>query len=287
MIILFLLSIKVHKIPTLRHTQMKINENIQLILGDCLEEMKHIPDGSVDLILSDLPYCETGNKWDKGFKLKEVLYEFERIIKNEGAIVLTGSFKFGIKIYSILPHLYKYDWIWVKDNGTNAPNVNYQPFRNHEMIFVLGKGRVTNGTKIAMKYFPQKTNGKPYKQKSGKQSENWKGGLKNIITHNLDGNRHPKTVQFFKRDKEKLHPTAKPTALFEFLIKSYTEEGNLVIDATAGSMTTAIAAINTKRKCICIEKDEKYFEIGKNRVINHLLQSRTQNYGNPSSTKIL
>lgn len=90
---------------------MDLGGGIQLIHGDCLEEIKHIPDGSVDLILSDLPYCETGNKWDKYFDLERVLFQFERIIKDCGAIVLTGSFKFGIKVYSILPHLYKYDWI--------------------------------------------------------------------------------------------------------------------------------------------------------------------------------
>ena len=124
----------------------------KLAQGDCLELMKKIKDESIDLILCDLPYCETGNKWDKKMlDLKAVFDEYERIIKLEGAIVLTGTFKFGVQLYNTAPHLYKYDWVWEKDNGTNAPNVNLQPFRVHENVFVFGKGRVTNGTRTPMK----------------------------------------------------------------------------------------------------------------------------------------
>ena len=156
--------------------------NFQLYCGDCLELIKGIPDETVDMVLCDLPYKETGNKWDKGIDLNFLFDEYRRIIKEDGCIALNGTFKFGVQLYNTAPDLYKYEWIWEKDNGTNAPNVNLQPFRVHEFLFIFGKGRVTNGTRVPMKYFPQKTQGKPYVQKSGRMSENWKGGLKNIVT---------------------------------------------------------------------------------------------------------
>lgn len=233
--------------------------------GDCLELMKEIPDKSIDLILCDLPYQETGNKWDKILDLKKLFEQYRRIIKDDGCIALNGTFKFGNHLINIAPDLYKYEWIWEKDNGTNAPNVNLQPFRVHEYIFIFGKGRVTNGNRTPMKYFPQKTEGTPYKQKSGKMSQNWKGGLKNIITDNADGLRHPKTIQKFNRDRG-YHPTQKPVALLEYLIKTYTTEGDIVLDNCMGSGSTCIASIKTNRQYIGFEKEEKYFEIAKNRI---------------------
>lgn len=156
--------------------------------------------------------------------------------------------------------------MWEKDNGTNAPNVNYQPFRIHEFIFIFGKGRVTNDNRTPMKYFPQKTNGKPYKQKSGRMSENWKGGLKQTITDNKDGKRHPKTIQKFTRDKDGLHPTQKPVALLEYLIKTYTNESDVVLDNCMGSASACVACQNLNRRYIGIELDKEYFDISINRL---------------------
>lgn len=238
----------------------------KLILGDCLEVMKEIPDGSVNMICCDLPYGETGNKWDKKMDLKKLFSEYRRVIKEDGCIALNGSFKFGVELYSIASDLYKYDWVWEKDNGTNAPNVNYQPFRVHEFIYIFGKGRVTNGKRIPMKYHPQKTVGKPYCQKSGRMSDNWKGGLKNIVTDNKDGLRQPKTIQKFNRDKEKYHPTQKPVALLKYLIKTYTDEGDSVLDNCMGSGSTGVACAELNRNFIGIEINEKYFEIAKDRI---------------------
>lgn len=238
---------------------------IDLRQGDCLELMKDIPDKSIDMILCDLPYKETGNKWDKNIDLEKLFNEYRRIIKDDGCIALNGTFKFGVQLYNIAPDLYKYDWIWEKENGTNAPNVNYQPFRVHEFIFIFGKGRVTNGTRIPMKYNPQKTDGKPYMQKSGRMSENWKGGLNNIITNNKDGLRHPKTIQKFSRDKG-FHPTQKPVALLEYLIKTYTNENDVVLDNCMGSGSTGVACVNTNRNFIGIELDKNYFNIARERI---------------------
>lgn len=233
--------------------------------GDCLELMKEIPDTSIDMILCDLPYQETGNKWDKFVNLEQLFNEYRRIIKDDGCIALNGTFKFGTHLMNIAPDLYKYEWVWEKDNGTNAPNVNLQPFRVHEYIFIFGKGRVTNGNRIPMKYYPQKTKGKPYKQKSGRMSENWKGGLNNIITDNKDGLRHPKTIQKFNRDRG-YHPTQKPVALLEYLIKTYTNEGDTVLDNCMGSGSTGVACINTNRDFIGYELNEEYFNIAQNRL---------------------
>ena len=238
---------------------------IDIRQGDCLELMKEIPDKSIDMVLCDLPYQETGNKWDKFVNLEQLFNEYRRIIKDDGCIALNGTFKFGTHLMNIAPDLYKYEWVWEKDNGTNAPNVNLQPFRVHEYIFIFGKGRVTNGNRIPMKYYPQKTKGKPYKQKSGRMSENWKGGLNNIITDNKDGLRHPKTIQKFNRDRG-YHPTQKPVALLEYLIKTYTNEGDTVLDNCMGSGSTGVACVNTNRNFIGYELNEKYFEIAEKRI---------------------
>lgn len=239
--------------------------NFQLYYGDCLTIMKDFPDNSVDMVLCDLPYKETGNKWDKGIDLNFLFDEYRRIIKEDGCIALNGTFKFGVQLYNTAPDLYKYEWIWEKDNGTNAPNVNLQPFRVHEFLFIFGKGRVTNGTRVPMKYFPQKTQGKPYVQKSGRMSENWKGGLKNIVTDNSSGLRHPKTIQKFNRDRG-FHPTQKPVEMLKYFIKTYTNEGDLVLDNCMGSGSTGVACLESNRNFIGIELDKSYYDIALQRL---------------------
>ena len=240
--------------------------DIKLYQGDCIELMKSIPDNSIDMVLCDLPYKETGNKWDRGIDLKAVFDEYRRIIKEDGCIALSGTMKFGFQLYEVASDLYKYEWVWEKDNGTNAPNVNFQPFRIHEYVFIFGKGRVTNGTRTPMNYYPQKTEGKPYTQMSGRMSENWKGGLKNVVTDNPTGLRHPKTIQKFTRDKGGLHPTQKPVAMCEYFIKTYTSEGATVLDNCMGSGSTGVACVNSNRNFIGIELDERYFNIAKERI---------------------
>jgi len=229
---------------------------------DCFKLFREIEDGSAQLILTDPPYAETGNKWDKFTDFQTFFWEAERVLKPEGALVMTASTRLASKLIPMAEHLYKYDWVWMKDNGTNAPNTKLQPFRIHELILVFGKGRVSHGNmnRIAMKYNPQKTEGKPYKQTSGRMSENWKGRLLNIETNNETGERQPLTIQHFNRDKG-LHPTQKPLAMFEYLIKTYSDEGDLVIDPFAGSGTTLLAAQNLNRRFMGAEKQEKYRNI--------------------------
>ena len=156
--------------------------------------------------------------------------------------------------------------MWEKDNGANAPNVNLQPFRIHENVYVFGKGRVTNGNRTPMKYNPQKTDGKPYCQKSGRMSESGRGGQGTGRTDNKDGKRHPKTIQKFVRDKGGLHPTQKPVAMMEYFVETYTNEGDIVLDCCMGSGSTGVACIHTNRNFIGIELDEGYFNIAKERI---------------------
>lgn len=239
----------------------------KLINGDCFEVLKDIPDESINLILADLPYNETGNNWDKDpFPLKALFKEYERIIKEDGAIALTASMKFGTRLIRTAPKLYKYEWVWEKDNGTNVPNIKHQPFRIHEYVLIFGKGRAAPGKRTPMKYHPQKTQGKPYKTRHGSSSPNWRSGLATITTDNKTGLRYPKTIIKFKRDFDKVHPTQKPVALLEYMIKTYTDGGDTVLDNTMGSGSTGVASVNTGRNFIGIELDKGYFEIAEKRI---------------------
>lgn len=236
-----------------------------LVNGNCLDLLPQIGDQSVNLIYTDPPYKETGNKWDnKLVDTTELFKHYERIIKEDGCIAVHCTMKYANELINAAKHLYKYDWIWEKDNGTNVPNVNQQPFRVHEYILIFGKGRVTHGKRTPMKYFPQKTKGDPYTQKSGRISENWKGGLSNIVTENT-GDRHPKTVQKHTRERG-YHPTQKPVSLADLIIKSYTEEGDVVLDTFMGSGSSGVSAKKNYRNYIGIEINKEYYDIAKRRI---------------------
>ena len=236
-----------------------------LVNGNCLDILPKIGDQSVNLVYTDPPYKETGNKWDnKLVDTVELFKHYERIIKDDGCIAVHCTMKYAIELINAAKHLYKYDWIWEKDNGTNVPNVNQQPFRVHEYILIFGKGRVTHGKRTPMKYFPQKTKGDPYTQKSGRISENWKGCLSNIVTENT-GDRHPKTVQKHTRERG-YHPTQKPVSLADLIIKSYTEEGDVVLDTFMGSGSSGVSAKKNYRNYIGIEIDKEYYDIAKRRI---------------------
>lgn len=236
-----------------------------LVNGNCLDILPKIGDQSVNLIYTDPPYKETGNKWDnKLVDTVELFRHYERIIKEDGCIAVHCTMKYACELINAAKHLYKYDWIWEKDNGTNVPNVNQQPFRVHEYILIFGKGRVTHGKRTPMKYFPQKTKGDPYTQKSGRISENWKGGLSNIVTENT-GDRHPKTVQKHTRERG-YHPTQKPVSLADLIINSYTEEGDVVLDTFMGSGSSGVSAKKNNRNYIGIEINKEYYDIAKRRI---------------------
>jgi len=234
---------------------------IQLINGDCLEEMKNIPDKSIDMILCDLPYGTTACKWDTIIPLEPLWEQYKRIIKDNGAIVLTASQPFTSALVMSNIKMFKYEWVWNKNRGTGIFNAKKSPLKSHENVLVFYKKQPI--------YNPQFTEGKPYTAKQGKQSDAF--GLntgKEIITIN-DGKRYPlSSMYFISTNGRNVHPTQKPVALFEYLIKTYTNEGDLVLDNCAGSGTTGVACKNLNRNFIGIELDETYFNIAKERIDN-------------------
>jgi site-specific DNA-methyltransferase (adenine-specific) len=247
----------------------------EILLGDCLELMKDIPDGSIDMILCDLPYGTTACKWDTIIPFEPLWEQYERVIKDSGAIVLTASQPFTSALVMSNPKLFKHEWIWEKHKGTNFYQVKSAPMKVHESVLVFSKGAYT--------YNPQMTEGVPYK-KRGSHHKLPKDHVmtpgKNIgYSDNLDtSKRYPTSVQFFSNHNQKadrFHPTQKPVALLEYLIKTYTLEGETVLDNTMGSGSTGVACINTGRQFIGIEKDEKYFEIAKKRIEEHLTTAST------------
>ena len=225
--------------------------------GDCLELMKEIPDESIDMILCDLPYGTTKNKWDSVIPLNKLWKSYERIIKDNGAIVLFSQMPFSAELVHSNLKLFKYEWIWQKDNGTGFLNAKKMPLKIHENILVFYK-------KLPL-YNPQMRTGfKPYKCKQGRHSTNYGAYEQGHITES-NGERYPIDIIKFKKDSG-LHPTQKPVELLEYLIKTYTNEGGAVLDNCMGSGSTGVACVNTNRNFIGIELDEKYFNIAKERI---------------------
>lgn len=228
---------------------------------DCLEGMKQIPDKSVDMILCDLPYGTTRNKWDSVIPLDDLWHEYKRIIKDNGAIALTAQTPFDKVLGTSNIKWLRYEWIWQKPNGTGHLNAKRMPLKNHENVLIFYKKLPT--------YNPQKTIGKPYIAKSTKVSSNY-GKHNTHLTVN-DGSRYLKSVQLFNQERG-LHPTQKPVTLFEYLIRTYTSEGEIVLDNCIGSGTTAIACMNTNRNYIGFELDEEYYNIANKRIEDKLTE---------------
>ena len=223
-----------------------------LMQGDCLELMKNIPDGSVDLVLTDPPYGITACKWDSVIPFEPMWEQLNRIIKPNGAICLFGSEPFSSTLRMSNIKNFKYDWIWEKEQGANFMLCKYQPYKVHEIVSVFSKSKHN--------YFPQMTEGKPYISGKGTSGE-ITGNRPKVQTKN-EGKRYPRSIQRFNTEKTKsTHPTQKPIALLEYLIKTYTNEGETVLDFTMGSGSTGVACINTNRNFIGIELDKGYFDI--------------------------
>jgi len=238
---------------------------MNLMLGDCLERMKEIPDGSVDLILADPPYGTTACKWDSVIPFDAMWEQLNRIIKPNGAIVLFGSEPFSSALRMSNIKNYKYDLIWDKTFGRQPQLANIQPMKQHEIISIFEK----KGKKV--NYYPQKEKlEKPYfssgaGNNSGSNNHH-KLGLKKIAKNYT--HKTPTTLLSYKPESNSniFHPTQKPVALMEYLIRTYTHEGETVLDFVMGSGTTGVAAKNLNRKFIGIEKDAGYFEIAKQRL---------------------
>ena len=239
-----------------------ITENYQLMFGDCLERMKEIPSGSVDLVLVDLPYGTTQNKWDSVIDLEEMWEQLKRICSDNTPKIMFAQTPFDKVLgCSNLKEL-KYEWIWEKTTATGHLNAKKMPMKAHENILVFYDKLPT--------YNPQKTTRhKPANSYTKHQDDGSNYGETKVgISGGGQIDRYPRSVQVFKTDKQKvsLHPTQKPVALLEYLIKTYTNEGDTVLDFTAGSFSTGVACVNTNRRFIGIEMEEGYFNIGVNRM---------------------
>lgn len=235
---------------------------VELHCGDCLEIMKDIKSNSVDLILADLPYGTTKNKWDIVIPFESLWEGYERIIKDNGVIALFGDEPFASKLRLSNEKLYRYDWVRIKSNPTGFLNAKKMPLKNTETISIFYK-------KLPL-YNPQMRSGKPYVRKKGRPSLNYGKADKNTITIN-HGTRYPlKTINFkssYHSSKTFTHPTQKPVDLLEYIIKTYTNEGMTVLDNVMGSGSTGVAAINLKRNFIGIEKEPKFYQFAEQRIM--------------------
>lgn len=233
---------------------------------DCLDGMKLIQDRSIDLILCDLPFGTTDIMgWDKIIPMEKLWVEYLRLISNEGNIVLFGSQPFTSYLVNSNPKMFRYEWIWDKTKGANFLNANCQPLKTHENILVFSKLPASPNKKGNARYYPQKTEGESYTYSHDRKTTIVNGGMMRGTGEKTMNGRHPKSIQTFKKDG-RLHPTQKPVDLCEFIIKTYTKEGDLVLDNCMGSGTTAIACIRTKRNFIGFELEKSYHEIAIKRI---------------------
>jgi site-specific DNA-methyltransferase (adenine-specific) len=244
--------------------------SFNLMHGDCLEMMQLIPDGSVDMVLADPPYGTTACKWDTVIPLDAMWAELKRVIKLNGAIVMTASQPFTSALVMSNPKMFKYCWVWEKTMASNFALAKKQPFKKHEDICIFYQKQPT--------YSPQMESGKSYTDRRSLGARNASvgadAGVKRIPIENT-GTRYPSSVQKFSNGNNgNVHPTQKPVALMEYLIRTYTTEGETVLDFTMGSGSTGVACVNTGRKFIGIELDQGYFDIAKERIYGAVNQSQ-------------
>ena len=233
---------------------------VNLMLGDCLERMKEIPDGSVDMILADPPYGTTACKWDSVIPLDAMWQQLKRVIKPNGAIVLFGSEPFSSALRMSNIKQYKYDWVWDKKIPSGMCNAKIMPMKQSENISVFINGKNFYYPQMVQRDNPIKSGGMTGSLSAGAK------GLKKIETK-VYTEKYPTThLVFDKIRKGSLHPTQKPVALMEYLIKTYTNENETVLDFCMGSGSTGVAAKNLNRNFIGIEKDETYFKIAQDRI---------------------
>ena len=247
----------------MKNTKDVITENYQLMFGDCLERMKEIPSGSIDLILTDPPYQSTALSWDSIIPFEPMWSELKRIIKPNGACVLFSAQPFTTNLIYSNMKCFKYSMVWKKSKCGSPLTAKYKPLTKHEDINVFSLHKKT------LKYYPQMSEGKPYKRKFTENKVNNMGfGIKGVETDNK-GTRHPTTVLDYPqqwRRQDQVHPTQKPVPLLEYLIKTYTQENETVLDFTFGSGSTGVACVNTNRNFIGVELDENYFNIAEKRI---------------------
>lgn len=232
----------------------------QLHVGDCLELMKQLPDASVDMILCDLPYGSTQCKWDSVIPFEPLWQQYLRVAKDNAAIVLHAAQPFTSALIMSQPSLFKYEWIWEKGNATGFLNAKKQPLRAHEAVAVFYRTQPT--------YNPQMTHGHERKATKRQTVDSECYGTGNKLTVYDSTSRYPRSVQRISSDKQKiaLHPTQKPIALAEYLVRTYSNEGDMVMDNCMGSGTTGVACLSTGRRFIGMELDADIFQVASERI---------------------
>jgi len=243
--------------------------SITLMHGDCLELMNSIPDASVDLVLCDLPYGTTQCAWDSVIPFELLWKQYLRIAKTSAAIVLTAAQPFTARLLMSRPDLFRYEWIWEKGNATGFLNAKKQPLRAHESALVFYRKQPT--------YNPQMTGGHERKTTQRKTVNSECYGKALNLTQYDSTDRYPRSVQFFSSDKQQanFHPTQKPAALMEYLVKTYTDPGMTVMDNTMGSGTTGVAAVRCGCNFIGIELDADHFKTAEERISSEVIALST------------
>ncbi|NLP24168.1 MAG: site-specific DNA-methyltransferase [Syntrophomonadaceae bacterium] len=242
-------------------------KKIDLLHGDCLELMQDMPDKSIDMILCDLPYGTTACKWDSVIPFEPLWEQYNRIVKDNGAIVLFGSEPFSSNLRVSNIKNYKYDWKWDKVKPSTGLHAKIMPLKDYEDIIVFYKKKTT--------YNPQmkESNIRIDKPRIANNGEAF-GGKEVLRQHKNNGLSYPRAILRFSNANQnnRVHPTQKPVPLLEYLIKTYTNEGETVLDNCMGSGSTGVACVNTNRNFIGIELDDEYFEIAKQRIERHMRQ---------------
>lgn len=256
-------------------TPVKYPGKGRLYLGDCLEVMDKIPSGKIDMVLADPPYGTTQCKWDSTIPFEPMWMQLDRVAKESAAIVMTASQPFTSALVMSNREMFRYEWVWIKNRGGSGASTVREPLKEHESVLVFSKGKWTYN-----KQMQARTGGGLDRVQTlvnpSTGSDNW-GDLSNKKSTKYGDLRTPSSWQKFNlvsgSEKTK-HPTQKPVALMAYLIKTYTNEGETVLDFTIGSGTTAIAAIDTKRRFVGIEKDPEIFETAKKRIDRRLQENR-------------
>lgn len=232
---------------------------IELYKGDCLEEMGKVVDHSVDMIFTDLPYGTTHNEWDTCIPFEELWKHYKRVLKSGGVVLLFSQMPFGADLINSNRKWYRYEWIWHKTTAVGFLNANRMPLRTHENILVFYEHLPT--------YHAQKTPGNPYSAKRSARATRNYGRFERTATIS-DGMRYPRDVLTFSNggNAKKIHPTEKPVDLLEYMIRTYTDEGETVLDSCMGSGSCGVACQHLGRNFIGIEKDTGYFEAAKKRI---------------------
>ena len=236
-----------------------VDDHLTLLSGDCLERLKEVPSGSVDMLLVDLPYGTTACPWDSVIPMDKLWTELYRVCKESAALVFTAQQPFTWALCASNPKDFRYELIWEKPNGTNPFQAKRMPMKKHENVLVFYRK--------APVYNPQMVEGTPYRWNS-RRSGGEAGGVKQLRETPIDntGTRYPSSILRFKQERG-LHPTQKPVGLMEWLVRTFSNEGDVVLDCTMGSGTTGVACVRAGRRFVGMERDPKYFQLSKKRIL--------------------